>query len=85
MSASNEWTEWHLTPAGWVRGSERTDYQKEKRVAPPGDRVQTCKYTEFLSSSFSSLDKDVSILWESDNKDAVNSLINKFGECPASL
>ena len=24
MSASNEWTEWHLTPRGWERGSEKT-------------------------------------------------------------
>jgi len=35
MSASKEWTEWHLTPTGWVRGSEKVDYQG---VAYSGER-----------------------------------------------
>src|SRR5574343_541972 len=26
MAASSEWTEWHLTPRGWVRGSDQRDF-----------------------------------------------------------
>jgi hypothetical protein len=37
----SEWTEWHLTPAGWVRGSSVTPHGRQTRPAP-ADRVKTC-------------------------------------------
>ena len=39
MSYSDEWTEWHLTPRGWERGSERTDGPDVEFKEPPADRV----------------------------------------------
>lgn len=41
MTASYEWTEYHLPPAGWVRGSEKTDFGREE-VEPPVDRLLAC-------------------------------------------
>jgi hypothetical protein len=38
---STEWTEWHLTPAGWVRGSSVTGFGRQSRSVPT-DRVKTC-------------------------------------------
>jgi hypothetical protein len=38
---STEWTEWHLTPTGWVRGTSVTEVGRQSRSAP-GDRVKTC-------------------------------------------
>ena len=57
MSASNEWEEWHLTPTGWVPGSEQIDFVGVKQVAPPSDRVLTNGYHEKQSSTFSKLDR----------------------------
>lgn len=82
MSASKEWTEWHLTQTGWVRGSHRVDYQGTTMVEKPADRVLTCKYEEILSSSFSSLDKEVTVTWQSDDKENISRLLEKFGDCP---
>jgi hypothetical protein len=45
MTASREWTEYHLTPAGWMRGSEKTDFDQNE-VTPPADRVLTMRYVE---------------------------------------
>jgi len=84
-SASKERAEWHLIPTGWIRGSQRVDYQGTSTLDPPTDRVLTCKYGQYLFSSFSSLDKDVSILWQSDDKDKIACLIGQYGDCPRHL
>jgi hypothetical protein len=84
MSTSNEWTEWHLTPNGWQRGTEKEDFRRIDRDPPPG-RVLTTVYTEFLSSSFSSLDKSVETTWRSNDANAIATLQEKFGPPPESL
>lgn len=61
------------------------DYQGATTVEPPADRVLTCEYEEYLSSSFSSLDKEVSVLWQSDDKEKVARLMEQFGDCPRHL
>lgn len=83
MSASHEWTEWHLTPSGWVSGSERVDFGGVTEKPAPPDRVLTCRYTERLSSSFSTMDRTVRELWRRPGDDAlIASLLKKHGECP---
>jgi hypothetical protein len=52
MSASREWTEWHLTPSGWQRGSKETDFAPATKVEPPEDRVLSCVYKETVASSY---------------------------------
>ena len=43
MTASYEWTEYHLTPLGWVRGTVKTDFDRED-VEPPADRILSVRY-----------------------------------------
>lgn len=86
MSAINEWTEWHLTPRGWEQGTEKTDFASStKIVAPPSDRVLTCRYYEYLSSVFSAVDKGVNEIWRSSQEKLIKELLQKFGSCPTEL
>jgi hypothetical protein len=73
MSASNEWSEYHLTPGGWVEGSEKLDFNRSERPAPV-DRVLTVRQHDYLSSSFSKLDQWSSIEWHHQDHTLVASL-----------
>ena len=84
MSASNEWTEWHLTPRGWERGTEKEDFRRVDRDPPP-DRVLTVTNQEYMGSTFSAMQKSSSITWESKDKGAIAKLKMQFGEPPTSL
>jgi len=81
MSASNEWFEFHLTPNGWVKGSERFDFGLEEKIAP-NDRVLTLRFYEYMSSPFSSISKYREKLYHHENNELVNSLVDRFGELP---
>jgi hypothetical protein len=81
MSQSNEWTEWHLTPDGWVRGSYRTDPTATKIVQPPADRVLTCKWSEY-KETFGPMDKSSETLWEYDDKKQLRELVDRLGPSP---
>ena len=84
MSASNEWTEWHLTPGGWVRGTEKEDFRKIER-APPPDRVKAVRWHDYLSSSFSRPHRYHSDEWSLEDKATIASLETKFGPPPSNL
>lgn len=84
MSASNEWTEWHLTPAGWVRGTEKEDFRRIDRD-PPTDRVKTVSYHDYLSSSFSKPHRYHEVEWSSEDKAEIARLEAKFGPPPSNL
>jgi len=84
MSASNEWTEWHLTPKGWVRGSEKRDFSSVDRE-PPKDRVLTVVYSEFVSSSFSAMDKNLESTWQSTHAPTIAKFTAEFGPPPNTL
>lgn len=84
MSLSNEWTEWHLTPAGWVRGTEKEDFRTIEREPPP-DRVKTVVWKEKLSSIYSKPDRGHSETWSSQDKAAVARFQTKFGPAPSNL
>lgn len=85
MSASNEWTLWHLTPRGWERGTEKTDFGEADEKPAPNDRVLTVKYREFMSSMFSSIEKTRDEVWRSQDERLVADLLAKFGPAPRSL
>ena len=85
MSASNEWTEWHLTPAGWVSGSRRVDVANITTEAPPADRVISYRYQEYMSSMYSQMDKELREIWKCDDSALISQLSDKFGPCPHSL
>lgn len=56
MSASNEWWTWHLTPNGWVEGSEKLDHHRQvqqvQQVEPPADRVLTLVVHDYWPSVY---------------------------------
>lgn len=80
MSASYEWTEWHLTPIWWVRGSERTDFGREV-VEPPADRVLTVRYIDEHNGYCAR--QSNSDEWRSQDEGAVQSLLDQHGHAPA--
>jgi hypothetical protein len=85
MSASDEWTEYHLTPRGWEMGSDRVDGQGTTLKDPPADRVVTVRWREYLGSVYGKMKKYHEDVWESDDKAAIGELRRKFGDPPAEL
>lgn len=81
MAASNEWFEYHLTPRGWEMGSSKTDFAREVK-APPSDRVLTIRFSEYLSSSFSTPNRGSSEIWRSPDEVHVAELVQRFGPEP---
>jgi hypothetical protein len=81
MAASNEWFEYHLTPRGWELGSNKTDFASEDKDPPP-DRVLTVRLSEYLSSSFSKMDRGHEELWRSPDSERVATLMEQFGSSP---
>jgi hypothetical protein len=82
MSASNEWFEYHLTPQGWVTGSEKIDFSGIKGKDIPTDRVLTLRFNEYMSSSFSTMDKWCDEQYRHEDESLVNRLVKQFGESP---
>lgn len=82
MSASNEWFEYHLTPRGWESGSSKTDFEREE-IAPPADRVLTIRLSEYMSSSFSPLQRSSEEVWRSSDAERVTELVRTFGASPS--
>jgi hypothetical protein len=85
MSASNEWTEWHLTPRGWEEGDTKKDFVGTKTTPTPKDRVLTFRYKEFLSSVYSKPDIGKTMIWRCNDEQLIKNLLDKFGECPNYL
>ncbi len=83
MAASNEWTEYHLTPSGWVTGTEKTDFRRDD-VDPPQDRVLTIRYVETLNG-YGGGSKGHHEVWRSAEDTSVNTLLAKYGQAPMSL
>ena len=85
MSASHEWSLWHLTPRGWEQGDWKIDFGSVRKKKFPPDRVVTCRYHERMSSVFSQIYKYVDEEWRSEDEVAVAGLLEKHGECPETL
>ena len=80
------WTEWHLTPEGWIPGVTHLNYGDAKGNAdPPTDRCLTCAFEEFRENPPSGLRSFVTERWRSGAKEQVEALLEKFGECPREL
>jgi hypothetical protein len=84
MSTSKKWTEWHLTPRGWERGTEKDDFRRIDRE-PPGDRVLTVRYQKFLGSVYSKTQESLITQWESSDEPTVAQLEQEFGPPPLNL
>jgi hypothetical protein len=85
MSASKEWTEWHLTSKGWQSGTEKIDNGRITKKEPPEDRVISYRFHEEYSSVFSKPAHSVDEIWRCENNVKINELLKKFGDCPHRL
>jgi hypothetical protein len=84
MAASKEWTEWHLRPNGWTRGTVRTDSTIDV-VERPNDAIATWRYLEEIAYA-GRPDCKTSEIWRSNiTSEQFISLQDQFGDCPQSL
>lgn len=80
MSAIDEAVEWHLTPEGWVVGTQRIEQNITKRE-PPDNRLLTLKCSEYLSSPFSKLERYKEEIWRAEGQDQlIAELLEKYGD-----
>ncbi len=86
LSNINEWIEWHLTPRGWKPGNEKREFPPyQKEVEAPSDRVLTCRYHQGVAINSIWIQKYTSRIWEIADKNVVDEMIDKFGDCPESF
>jgi hypothetical protein len=83
MAVRKEWTEWHLTPRGWERGSTRVQDKGNNWAAEPEDRVASWVYTE--TETASGIRKGGEPTWDNKNAAEVQDLLHRFGPCPQML
>lgn len=84
MTASLEYTDWHLTKDGWLRGSEKTD-SGLKLEEPPADRIATFRYSEEISYIGPTEERLEKTWMRRDSSEELKRAIEKYGECPRRL
>lgn len=85
MSASHEWTDWHLTANGWVEGSSQLDFAGVQEKPIPQDRVLTIRWDEFLGAIQGKMHRTHQEQWRSEDAPLVEELLQKFGPPPHHL
>ena len=80
MAMGEEWTEWHLTPRGWERGSERHDGVSPVRRETPADTALTMRYHDYLGAPNALKER-----WRSQDAATVERLLAQYGQAPESL
>lgn len=83
MAASLEWTDWHLSPAGWVSGDQKRDNGTQPRAAP-GDRALTTRYIEECNGYGAVYGRHQDV-WRSPDHRHVELLLMEFGAAPSEL
>jgi hypothetical protein len=84
MGLNKEWTEWHLTPRGWERGTDSVDGIRNE-VSRPVDAVITYQYREVRSAADAPLETHHGPVWRSSDDAAIAALLEKFGDAPKKL
>jgi hypothetical protein len=85
MELSEEWTEWHLTPNGWERGTTHRDFSgTTERPDPPGS-VAVYEYREAPSSIYSRADRECDRIRLTGTKEEARLLLAQHGPCPEKL
>jgi hypothetical protein len=88
MAISRQWTEWHLTPGGWVSGSSRRDGEGNVWRDEPEDRVVTFVYQEQIDKNHPEPVATVQESWRSKVAGVasnVNQLLARHCPCPKKL
>jgi hypothetical protein len=82
MASTTRWTEWHLTPYGWIEGAHAND-ATDSLPTPPQNRFATFRWVEELTHS--KWQKKRQQIWVSDDAQSVQNLLKRFGPSPESL
>ena len=88
MAISRQWTEWHLTPGGWVSGSSRRDGEGNVWRDEPEDRIITFVYQEQTGKPDAEPRVTVQESWQSKAAGAsadIENLLAQHGPCPQKL
>ena len=85
MAASRQWTEWHLTPAGWISGSSRRNGEGNVWRDEPQDRVLPLVYQEQTDKAHPQPHPSVQESWRSKTATTIDQLLALHGPCPARL
>ncbi len=81
MAASDEWTEWYLTPTGWVSGEWKSDFKASGPVLPPAGWVKKCRVFDYWGSVYGGHSSGTEVLAVRDAA-AADELEARFGPCP---
>ncbi|MCA9818878.1 MAG: hypothetical protein KC652_27475 [Cyanobacteria bacterium HKST-UBA01] len=81
MSLSSEHFDHHLTPTGWVLGTEHLDFCTNK-VEIPEDALLTVQEHRKISHWMADEDVWITEMWRSNDTEAVDAAIAKFGPRP---
>lgn len=84
MSASLEWTEWHLTASGWFRGTTKSETQMTSVAGPVGS-VATYQYIEEHSGYGKGTERTQRISGPNVNEEEFERLIGLHGGCSQHL
>ena len=82
MASDNLRTEYHLTPDGWVEGTERYfNSVRDKEVARPDNAVETWECQIYQQSDWSPEDHRVRRVWHDPSKstEELKTLREQFG------
>lgn len=80
MALSNEYMEWHLTPNGWVEGTDKHDFGI-KLVEPPANCLLTVQCGTKMTSAFSPLTPYKREIWRAVDQDQlIAALLEKYGD-----
>ena len=83
MSLSKEYQEYHLTLKGWVKGSFQADFLgSSENVVTPDDRFLTIHCYDEQASVYSKSIYYEEKIWESDDKNQIKKLKQRYGEKP---
>ena len=82
MTASYEWTEYHLSSRGWESGTEKTDFDR-REISPPVDRVLSVRYVQEHSGY--GMNERFEEVFRAQDERLVEALQRKFGQPPKSL
>ncbi len=84
MAIRNEWTEWHLTAAGWQKGSTRVQGKGNTWADEPGDRVLSYVYKE-VETNGSEVKVSLEETWRSKTATDIDELLRRHGPSPREL
>jgi hypothetical protein len=85
MAPRREWTEWHLTPAGWQRGATRIHGRGNSWADEPEDRVLSFQYAETETSASPEARITYEETWRSKTAPDIEDLLAQHGPCPRTL